>query len=299
MYQLYPNSISHIGAFVASLLSDLVTLCSPFRRRIVPLRILFSFLALTSLAWAGSFDQPVAKKTVDLGPSKSSPGSRAKVTCYFFSSFMVKEVDMGEKGADRLAVVPITRSKTHTCTRLRDPGERVVNPDDWTGYFKGVKGGLVFFDADDGVNGGIGFAVYDSKTMNKVFDDVAVGDLKFSDAPGPQVTIAYTRVVDGGCIVPKDPSACWQAIQKKLGLENATVPDCKAGYEKSAQDLAKGRCQAQNTDNPQCLANELPLARKQSGDANSIIVYPVETLIGPTATIRPVAGSNLRCWPSD
>jgi hypothetical protein len=72
----------------------------------VALRLLVAVLALHSFAWAGSFDQPVFKRTVDLGPSKSSPGARGKVTCYFFSSFMIKEVDMAEKGAARLAIVP-------------------------------------------------------------------------------------------------------------------------------------------------------------------------------------------------
>jgi hypothetical protein len=219
------------------------------------------------------------------------------VTCYFFSHFMVKEVDMGEKGAQRLAVVP-GKGKDHICSRLRDPGEKVVNSDDWSGYFKGVKGDLVFFDADDGVNGGLGFAVYDSKTLKKVFDDVALGELTFSDSGGAQITLAYTRVVDGGCIVPKEQNACWDQIKTKLGLENASAPDCKAGYENSAQQLAKGRCQAQNADNPQCLAREIELARRQTNDANSVIAYPVEVVLGAEALVKPVAG-NTRCWPSD
>jgi hypothetical protein len=264
----------------------------------VPLRILFSFLALTSLAFAGTFDKPLSTRTIDLGPSNSSPGARSKITCYYFPSFMVKEVDLGEKGADRLAIVP-RKGKDHTCSRLRDQGEKEINSDDWTGYFKGVKGTLVFFDADDGVNGGMGFAVYDSKSAKKIFNDTALGQLELSETPAKEIAMRYARVVKGGCIVPKEPSACWKAIQKNLGLESASAPDCKAGYEKSAQDLAKGRCQAQSTDNPECLAKEISLARRQSNDADSVIVYPVETVLGPTPTIRPVAGSSLRCWPSD
>ncbi|HJX83395.1 MAG TPA: hypothetical protein VJ723_03530, partial [Candidatus Angelobacter sp.] len=79
------------------------------------LRLLLAVLALScvsSLSWAGTFDLPLSKKVVDLGRSESSPGRRAKVTCYFFAHFMVKEVDMGEKGADRLAIVPIEKGKT-------------------------------------------------------------------------------------------------------------------------------------------------------------------------------------------
>src|SRR5262249_20801476 len=114
---------------------------------------------MSTLAWAGSFDKPVSQRTVNLGGSNSTTQGHAKVTCYFFSTFMVKEVDLGEKGASRLSIVPSSKKNPPACSRLRDQAEKVVNPDDWSGYFKGVKGNLVFFDADDGVNGGMGFAV--------------------------------------------------------------------------------------------------------------------------------------------
>jgi hypothetical protein len=264
---------------------------------VVPLRLLVAVLALHSLAWAGSFDQPVFKKTVDLGPSKSSSGARAKVTCYFFSSFMVKEVDMAEKGAARLAIVP-GKIKDHTCTRLLDGGEKEINSDEWSGYFKGVKGDLVFFDADDGVNGGMGFAVFNAKTGKKVFDDVALGPLQLSAREDKAVVLAYTRVVEGECVIPKEQPACWDKIKQKLALENASAPDCNAGYEKSAQEMAKGRCQAQKADNPQCLSKEITLARQQANDSPSVISYPVEVLLGTEAVIKPANG-NVLCWPAD
>jgi hypothetical protein len=263
-------------------------------------------LAMSTLAWAGSFDKPVSKRTVDLGGSSSSPQAHAKVTCYFFPTFMVKEVDFGEKGASRLAIVPSSKRNLPPCSRLRDQTEKVVNPDDWSGYFKGVKGNLVFFDADDGVNGGMGFAVYDAKTGAKIFDDTALGELDFPDtnsgtptgAPAKAVTLQYVRVVDGGCAVPKDPSGCWDKIRTRLGLGNAAAPDCKAGYEQSAQELAKGRCQAKNNDNAQCVAKEIALARQQAGAANSVIVYPVETVLASNGTVKPAPG-DLRCRPAD
>ena len=76
------------------------------------------------------------------------------------------------------------------------------------------------------------------------------------------------------------------------------MPDCKAGYEKSAQNLAKGRCQAQSSDTPQCVAKEIQLARDQTSAANSIIAYPVEVTLGAKPAIKPVPG-DLRCWPAD
>jgi hypothetical protein len=264
----------------------------------VTFRLLGSLLVLVAIAQAGSFDKPVLTKTIDLGPARFSPGSRSKVTCYFFPSFMVKEVDTGAKGADRLAIVPASKNKLHTCSRMRDEGEETINPDDWSGYFKGVKGHLVFFDADDGWNGGMGFAVFDSATATKIFDDVALGDIELVDRPDKVVELHYTRVVDGGCIVPKEQAACWTTISKKFALENAGAPDCKSGYEKSAQVLAKGRCQAQNKDNPECIATEITLARQQSNDSPSVVSYAVDVVLGDPPTIKP-AGGDVRCGPAD
>lgn len=268
--------------------------------KIVTFRVLCSILAFSSLAVAGTFDKPLATKTVDLGPSKSNPPGRLNpvhdvVRCYYFPAFMVKEVDLQEKGAERLAVVPAGKILP-PCTRGRGQTERVVK--DWSGYFKGVKGRLVFFNADDGWNGGMGFVVYDAKTMKRLFEDVAVGDPEISDGAARVVTLKYMRVVDGECDVIKEPATCWPQLQKKFGLEALAAPDCKAGYENSAQELAKGRCEAQNTGNAQCVAKEIELARRQSNDASSVIAYPVEVVLSAKPVVKPLAG-NARCWPAD
>jgi len=266
----------------------------------VAFRLLISFFAFTTLAFAGSFDKPLAKKVVNLGPSgsgKLEPKSQGKVTCYYYPGFMVKEVNLGEKGAERLAIVAAGKTAT-PCTRARSKTENVINPDEWSGYFKGVKGKLVFFDADDGWNGGVGFAVYDAQTMKKIFEDVALGELKFSDARGSNVGMTYKRVADAGCNVPKEQDACWSIIQKKFSLEAVAAPDCKAGYEKSAQAMAKARCSGNPKNDPQCMVKELPLARQQANDASSVISYPVSVVLGPNPAVNPVIG-NVRCWPSD
>lgn len=262
------------------------------------LRIFCAVLLFVGVTTAASFDPPKSKKTVNLGPSRSSPGVRAKVNCYFYSAFMVKEVDLGEKGADRLSIVPIAKGVLPRCARVRSKTEMVVNPDEWSGYFKGVKSDLVFFDADDGWNGGMPFAIYDSHTGKKIFNDAAVGNLEFLPATAPGLSMKYTRIIESECNAFKDPDACWLQIQKKIGLENVTRPDCKKGYEKSAQELARGRCEAQKTNNPQCIAKELPLAQDQTYGAASVIAYPVEVTLGPQATIKYVPG-EIQCWPSD
>ncbi|HEY6251097.1 MAG TPA: hypothetical protein VI685_14140 [Candidatus Angelobacter sp.] len=261
-------------------------------------RLLFTVLALLSLSAAASFDPPRSKKTVVLGRSPSRPHTPAKVNCYFYSGFMVKEVDLGEKGADRLSIVPIEHGVMPGCVRTKSKREMAINQDEWSGYFKGVKNGLVFFDADDGWNGGMPFAIYDSRTGKRVFNDAAVGKLEFLPSQGHEVSLRYTRIVEGECNALKDPGACWAQIQKTIGLENTAVPDCKKGYEKSAQDMAKGRCQARNSANPQCVAKELQLARDQANSAVSVIAYPVEVTLSPQAVIKAVPG-DLKCWPAD
>ena len=97
--------------------------------------------------------------------------------------------------------------------------------------------------------------------MKKIHEEVALGELKFSDPSGPNVNLAYARVVDGGCNLLKEQAACWSSIQKKFSLEAGTAPDCKAGYEKSAQDMAKARCSGNAKADPQCMTKELSLAR--------------------------------------
>lgn len=265
----------------------------------MPIRLLITVLALISFSYADSFDKPLQKKTVDLGPSPYSlGGTRAKVSCYFFADFMVKEVDMGEKGASRLAIVPIAKGAVPRCTRYRSKTEKVVNSKTWSGYFKGVKNSLVFFDAADGDNGGLWFAVYDSKTGKEIFKDAAVGDIDFTESPDKQLSLKYMRVVDGECVVPKEKAGCWDRIKETIGLESAPMPDCEKTYEESAVSLAKERCQAQNTNNPECLTRETKLAREQWSDASSIISYPVEVLLAPQPVIKPIAGT-MKCWPAD
>jgi len=89
--------------------------------------------------------------------------SASSVTCYHYPTFTIKEYDQGEKGAEWLSIV---RSSEAACVRRRGEDERVY---DWSGYFRGAKGTLVFLDAADGMNGGLPFAVFDVNTGRKLF----------------------------------------------------------------------------------------------------------------------------------
>src|SRR5215470_2119022 len=105
-------------------------------------------------ASADSFEAPLKKTIVDFGPSpyyrnpKTAP--RVKLSCFYFPTFMVKEYDEGEKGAEWMAIVPRSTGNSDRCTRSHVSSERLIGGKDWSGYFKGVKRNFVFFDASDG-----------------------------------------------------------------------------------------------------------------------------------------------------
>src|ERR1039458_1247098 len=120
------------------------------------------------------FDTPLKTSIVDLGPSPYYPGLKAahiRLSCFYFSDFLVKEYDEGQKGAEWLSIVAIAKEEKPGCKRSHGMAERVIEGREWTGYFKGVKGHLVFFDGDDGYNGGVPFAIFDSVTGQAVFQD--------------------------------------------------------------------------------------------------------------------------------
>jgi hypothetical protein len=126
-------------------------------------------LGSVSVASADTFDTPLKTKVVDFGLSSSNPPGgrsfRVKLSCWSYPTFMVKEYnDEGEKGARWLAIVPVGKGAVPACTRAHALGEKIIKWPEWSGYFDGVKGNLVFFRADDGTDGGLPFVVYDFNT---------------------------------------------------------------------------------------------------------------------------------------
>lgn len=120
------------------------------------------------------FDKPV-KKVLDLGPSPyylPSQNMRKKLNCYIYRTFMVKEYDEGQKGAEWLSILPFQAGGRPACSLSHLSGEKVIH-DDISGYFNGAKDSFVFFQAADGIDGGIPFVVYDTRTGTQVFHDSA------------------------------------------------------------------------------------------------------------------------------
>jgi len=195
------------------------------------------------------FDKPLKVVHVKLPLDRDNPQAKPEVRCTYYPSFAVKEIDTGEEGADQLSILPAT-TKPHPCTKANAPDEKIVSPDDWNGYFKGAVGDYVFFDADDGWNGGLGFAVF-TPGAKKLFEDVAkdwssislVAPLAPAGIPsGRALALRYIRVYGAKCSLGDAHAVqCWQKIEHDTGLD-AAMPDCRALYvkeQKRTPQLAK------------------------------------------------------------
>ena len=228
----------------------------------------------------GLFDVPIREETVDLGASPYYPDGKAShptaLSCYYFPDFMVKQHDLGGKGAEWLSIL-LDPGETPACKSSHDPGERVIEYPEWEGYFMGVKGNLVFFDGSDSVNGGWPFAVYDSSNGKKIFEDSAYYERASSSSPIEVVStsggylLKYLRVVLTECNLNSEGTACWNEIKAGYALRSVDMPLC-TGYDHIA-DLV-------GTD-----------------QVESMIAYAVEVTLSPLPSIQSVAGP-MKCWPS-
>jgi hypothetical protein len=244
------------------------------------------------------FDPPQDTQKRALPAGKGA--QKATLTCSYYAHFMVKQVDEGELGAAQLSIIPSDPSHKPACQRANLPSEKILNAKDWSGYFKGVKGDYAFFDAEDGVNGATGFAVFSTPELKKALEDSALGELQSAVADGTTLTLRYKRSFAGDCSVPHDGAACWTKIAGALGLPADAPPDCASGYLKAKNELAKGRCEAQSKCDAGCLAGALKEIDAQHWDqAPSVLVYDAETIVrAGQATTTPLGGERA-CHPSD
>lgn len=247
--------------------------------------MLFFGLGIPGLAMAqsDSLDVPRKKEVVEFGPSPDYPSANVpiKLYCYFYAGYMVKMYDEGHKGAEWLAIVPVKDHAEPRCARTHDADEKVIEDPEWHGYFKGAKGTFVIFHADDGVNGGMPFVVYDSRTGKQLFQDshfeASMWNRKFSDSPfndirvnvtrDGQVFLKYLRVEEGGCDLHLERTHCWPEVRKKFALKPTPIPVC-SGYKGITTRY------------------------------ESAVAYPVEVSLFPQPSTRTIDGP-VRCWPVD
>lgn len=255
--------------------------------------------AQAARATSSLFDAPLQTQKRKLPAVKGTP--KTVLTCRYYARFMIKEVDDGEVGAAQISILPSDGGVPKpVCQRKNVPSEKVVSAKDWSGYVKGVKGDYVFLDAEDGVNGGLGFAVFAAGSAKKLFEDSAVGNLKSVALAGKLLTVRYARSYSGDCSVPHDGAGCWSKIAVATGVRAAPQPDCAAGYLRAKNEMAKGRCDAEKKSGPACLASAMKeLDRQRWNEAPSVVVYDAETVLGPDgASTKPLAPVRA-CHPSD
>ena len=267
------------------------------RRRLVLILILFlswfaGFGLLDSAQESGhrfaesgdSFDAPLKKKVVDCGLSPyydPHRNRRNELSCYSYSTFMVKQYDEEQKGSEWLAIVPIVGQTAPECSLTHTANEKVITYPEWSGHFMGGKGKLVFFSEADGFDAGMPFVVYDSQTGTKVFEDsyhdTSIFNRKVDSSPfnhmrvfegrNGQFSLKYLRVFEANCDLHMEKSSCWEDVKKKLKLQNAEMPAC-TGYK----DIA---------------------TRWESA-----VAYPVEVTLFPKPVTKTIDGP-VRCWPVD
>ena len=248
------------------------------------------------------FDAPAAVKKLKLPRTRADPSDRNELACFTYNEMRVRQLDLGEVGATVLAILPLKPgAKAPACQKTKAPGEIVIDGKGWGGYFKGVKGRYVPFDADDGTNGGLGFAVFDGHDGRKLFDDLAVGDLHSAEAGADGLRLRYRRAVAGPCSMIGGGADCWTKIAEAVpDLKDQPAPDCAAGYRKAKAQMARGRCDAQSDKSDGCFDKEMKgLDDQHWDDAPSVIAYDVESLVGGAMPVIKRTGGELSCWPSD
>ena len=252
------------------------------------------------------FDRPVQTRRVVLGPSPNSPGQQSVVRCATYAGFMVKEIDTAEVGDDQISVLPLQSSvERPACQAANRPGEKIVPTDTWGGYFLGVKAGWLFLSAEDGVNGGMGFAVMRSDEPSRLlFQDLATPDhdrvgLRAVSVEGDRLRLRYTRLYASPCSVQADGATCWARIVAETHVPPSPVPDCAAGYLRAKRELAAGRCEAQSHQgDADCLSKEL--AGMADWDTSpSVVGYDVDVVVGPGGGQMTAMGAAGSCWPAD
>jgi hypothetical protein len=191
------------------------------------------------------FDSPLKIRSVRLAADPQNPKARHQVTCFYYRSIVIKQVDYGEVGADRLALLPVLSRNATKCHEDRETLEYVIPPDTWSGYFRGVKADYAFFDAPDGINGGLGFMVLRLFDRKAVLEDVAQHGIKSIDYEEGVLRLHYQRVYAGNCSILTGGESCRNALTRDTGVSIGSLSICSEGYRAAKEAMAQGRCSAQ------------------------------------------------------
>ncbi len=255
---------------------------------------------------AAPFDRPLQTRQVKLGPSPNAIGQTSELRCTTYAGFMVKELDTAEVGDDQISVLPLqTPAERPPCQAANRPGEKIVPPATWSGYFVAAKADYLVLSGSDGVNSGMGFAIFRTgDTAHKLFEDVATLDhdriqFRAASVDAGRLRLGYTRLYAAPCSVPADGAACWTRIVAATHVPATPAPDCAAGYLRTKRELAAGRCEAQShPGDATCLRREMQLLADWD-TSPSVVGYDVDVVLGPTGAQISAAGAAKTCWPAD
>lgn len=223
---------------------------------------------------AGSFDRQIKKVTIQFGPPADRTGQHVLI-CHYYPHLLVKEYVPYGIGTDWLSMLR-SPGKLPACKRSHEPGARIIKFPEWNGFFKGVKGHLVFFDNAEPFDGGYAFVIYDSVTGKRRFEDTAYYQddssrvRVFSTKRG--YLLRYLRVTDVDCNLHAGERPCWKKVKAKLALKTDKMPVC-TGYDHIAEALGTDKVESR-------------------------VAYPVEVTLSAHPAIRTVAGP-VKCWPRD
>lgn len=230
-----------------------------------------------AMAADSGFDKPLKVAHAALPRDKDNPQAKPEVRCSTFAKFMVKEIDLGEEGAEQLSILPAKEDRP--CRKENAPDEKIVSEHDWSGYFKGATGDYIFFDADDGWNGGLGFAVF-TPDAKKIFDDVAKNGMSVGSVQENGLVLRYVRVYGAKCSLgDANAAACWMTVRAQTGID-APMPDCAKLYAKEQK----------RTPN---------MAKQVLGDPAAIEYDVATTLTSKGAHVVAVPGRAPVCMPQE
>jgi len=240
--------------------------------------IALAALCVAAAAGTGPFDKPKAVQVIKLPPEPENSQAKPTRTCTYYPGFVVKQIDLGEVGAYELSITAIKGAPPGCTTAIAH--EVKIDPKTWSGYFDGAKGDFAFFDAEDGWNGGMPFAVFSGSTGRKLFADARKGDryaaVEIADGG---LVLRYRRVWLSPCSLMADAKGCWGRIVAATGLTGSDRPDCTAAYRAEMKRTPK-------------FANDIPAL-------HTVISYEAEARFAAgKLTIIP-KGGTVECWLPD
>ncbi len=208
------------------------------------------------------FDQPVQtrRRVVARTVAQYAAGAACDVVrCSMHAGSWLRRSIPPRSATTRSRFLPLlSPAERPACQAANRPGEMIVPTDTWGGYFLGVKAGYLLLSAEDGVNGGMGFAVMRSDEPSRLlFQDLATLDhdrvqMRAVSVEGERLRLRYTRLFAAPCSVQTDRATCWARIVAETHVPPSprASPDCAAGYLRAGGlyrrtlrgPVASGRC---------------------------------------------------------